>query len=74
MTTPPADERPLRPEVEQGYQDEFRAPVNAVVRFCRMVADEHSHRGTWSPRGNAPDHYELIAQAAATSSPRSALP
>ncbi|MEU5160757.1 hypothetical protein AB0G74_14285 [Streptomyces sp. NPDC020875] len=58
-----SDERPLRPEVEQGYQDDFRASMNAVVRFCRDVVNEHSHHGNWSPRGDSPTHDELIAQA-----------
>ncbi|TDC65528.1 hypothetical protein [Streptomyces hainanensis] len=56
-------EPPLRPEIEQGYRDEFRVAMNAVVQYCRNVVNEHGHRGLWAPRGNSPDHYELISQA-----------
>ncbi|TDC69563.1 hypothetical protein [Streptomyces hainanensis] len=58
-----ADEAPLRPEIEQGYRDEFRVAMNAVIQYCRNVVNEHGHRGLWAPRGNSPDHYELISQA-----------
>ncbi|MFI1826509.1 hypothetical protein ACH41E_08620 [Streptomyces sp. NPDC020412] len=37
--------------------------MNAVVRYCRDVVNEHSHRGFWTPHGDCPDHAELIAQA-----------
>ncbi|MEU9605086.1 hypothetical protein [Streptomyces sp. NPDC048057] len=70
MTTEPTSDndegrvwRPLRPEVEQDYCGDFHAAMNAVVRYCRNVVNEHSHRGFWTPRGDSPTHDELITQA-----------
>ncbi|URN12402.1 hypothetical protein LUW77_14075 [Streptomyces radiopugnans] len=54
-------------ENEQLYRYEITAAMNAVVRACRDVVAEHSHRGFWTPRTSTeqgtPTHHELIEAA-----------
>jgi hypothetical protein len=51
---------------EQLYRYEITAALNAVVRACRVIVTEHSHRGFWTPRTHTeptPTHHELIEAA-----------
>jgi alpha-beta hydrolase superfamily lysophospholipase len=66
MTTDHTDRFPLDPEVEECYRYEIRGAMDAVVRYCRDVVNEHSHRGFWTPTGDHPDHAALIDQARRT--------
>ena len=52
-------------ENEQLYRYEITAALNAVVRACRDVVSEHSHRGFWIPKTKADQatHHELIEAA-----------
>ena len=52
---------------EQLYRYEITAALNAVVRACRDIVAEHSHRGFWIPRTSTDQatltHQELIEAA-----------
>jgi len=52
-------------ENEQLYCYEITAALNAVVRTCRDVVSEHSHRGFWTPRTSTEQttHQDLIEAA-----------
>ena len=52
-------------ENDQLYRYEITAALNAVVRACRDVVSEHSHRGFWVPRASTDQttHQELIEAA-----------
>ncbi len=52
-------------ENEQLYRYEITAALNAVVRACRDIVSEHSHRGFWVPRTSTDQttHQDLIEAA-----------
>ncbi|MFD1830404.1 hypothetical protein ACFSJS_12105 [Streptomyces desertarenae] len=52
-------------ENDQLYRYEITAALNAVVRACRDIVAEHSHRGFWTPRTSTAQttHQELIEAA-----------
>lgn len=62
QTVPPMD---VGPDIEELYRNEITGAMNAVVRTCRDIVNEHTHRGFWTPTGNAPNHADLINQARA---------
>lgn len=48
---------------EQCHRYEIATAMDAVIRYCRTVVNEHSHRGRWAPTGDTPDTVALITQA-----------